>query len=106
MKEITGETKLFGILADPIHHVKTPQRMNEYFARAGYDGVLVPFHARPDNLATVLEGLRRMENLVGIIVTVMNQMAIPELCDEETAKPTKNTKQQVVPSEHARRPNT
>src|SRR3546814_16458216 len=82
MKEITGETKLFGILADTIHHVKTPQRMNEYFARAGYDGVLVPFHARPDNLATVLEGLRRLENLVGIIVTVPHKTAILELCDE------------------------
>src|SRR3546814_4024617 len=62
--------------------VKTPQRMNEYFARAGYDGVLVPFHARPDNLATVLEGLRRLENLVGIIVTVPHKTAILELCDE------------------------
>src|SRR3546814_6546408 len=81
MKEITGETKLFGILADPIHHVKTPQRMNEYFDRANYDGVLVPFHAKPDNLATVLEGLRRLENLVGVIVTVPHKTAVLELCD-------------------------
>lgn len=82
MKEITGETKLFGILADPIHHVKTPQRMNEYLARANYDGVLVPFHAKPDNLATVLEGLRRLENLVGVIVTVPHKTAVLELCDD------------------------
>ena len=51
MKEISGNTRLFGILADPIYHVKTPQRMNEHFARIGFDGVCVPFHARPDNLA-------------------------------------------------------
>lgn len=49
MKEISGNTRLFGILADPIYHVKTPQRMNEHFARIGFDGVCVPFHARPDN---------------------------------------------------------
>ena len=24
MHEITGRTRVFGILADPIHHVKTP----------------------------------------------------------------------------------
>ena len=82
MKEITGETKLFGILADPIHHVKTPQRMNEHFARVGYDGVLVPLHATPDNLATVVEGLRRLENLAGVIVTVPHKTAVLELCDD------------------------
>ncbi|NYT77477.1 shikimate dehydrogenase [Alcaligenaceae bacterium] len=81
MKEITGETKLFGILADPIHHVKTPQRMNEYFARASYDGVLVPFHARSDNLASVVNGLKQLENLVGLIVTVPHKTAILGLCD-------------------------
>ncbi|KAA0893023.1 shikimate dehydrogenase [Pusillimonas sp. ANT_WB101] len=82
MKEITGETKLFGILADPIHHVKTPQRMNEHFVRAGYDGVLVPFHARSDNLASVVNGLKRLENLVGLIVTVPHKTAILGLCDD------------------------
>ena len=39
MQEITGHTRLFGIVADPIYHVKTPQRMNEHFARIGFDGV-------------------------------------------------------------------
>lgn len=82
MKEITGETRLFGILADPIHHVKTPQRMNEHFARAGYDGVLVPFHARADRLASVVDGLKRLENLVGLIVTVPHKTAILGLCDD------------------------
>ncbi|PLC50264.1 shikimate dehydrogenase [Pollutimonas subterranea] len=82
MKEITGATRLFGILADPIHHVKTPQRMNEYFTQAGYDGVLVPFHARPGNLAAVLDGLKRLENLGGIIVTVPHKTAILALCDD------------------------
>src|SRR3546814_13509437 len=56
--------------------------MNEYFDRANYDGVLVPFHAKPDNLATVLEGLRRLENLVGVIVTVPHKTAVLELCDD------------------------
>jgi shikimate dehydrogenase len=82
MKQITGETKLFGILADPIHHVQTPQRMNEHFAALGYDGVLVPLHARSDNLAAVVAGLRGLENLGGVIVTVPHKTAILALCDE------------------------
>jgi shikimate dehydrogenase len=82
MKQISGETKVFGILADPIHHVQTPQRMNEHFASIGYDGVLVPLHARSANLAAVVEGLRRLENLGGFIVTVPHKTAILALCDE------------------------
>lgn len=81
MKEITGETKLFGILADPIHHVQTPQRMNEHFARVQYDGVLVPFHAGSDDLKVVLDGLKRLRNLVGIIVTVPHKSTVLSLCD-------------------------
>lgn len=82
MAEITGTTRLFGILADPIHHVRTPQAVNAYARERGYDGVLVPMHVTPDNLATVVDGLRRMENLGGVIVTVPHKTAIAALCDE------------------------
>ena len=82
MSEITGTTKLFGILADPIHHVKTPQRMNAHFAQLGYDGVLVPMHVRPDALPAAFDGLRQLENLGGLIVTVPHKSAILALCDD------------------------
>ena len=84
MKEISGHTRLFGILADPIHHVKTPQRMNEHFARLGFDGVCVPFHARPAELAQVVQGLRLLQNLGGFIVTMPHKTAILDLVDEAT----------------------
>lgn len=82
VKEITGTTRLYGILADPIHHVKTPQRLNEYFAQIGHDGVCVPFHVTPDTLATVVAGLRQLRNLGGFIVTVPHKTAILQLADE------------------------
>ncbi|KOF54426.1 MULTISPECIES: shikimate dehydrogenase [unclassified Achromobacter] len=82
MKEISGNTRLFGILADPIYHVKTPQRLNEHFARIGFDGVCVPLHARPDNLAAVVAGLRALENLGGFVVTMPHKSAILALVDE------------------------
>lgn len=82
IRQITGSTRLFGILADPIHHVQTPQRMNEYLGKLGYDGVLVPLHAKPGNLAQVVAGLRGLENLAGFVVTVPHKTAILALCDE------------------------
>ncbi|MFC4276560.1 shikimate dehydrogenase family protein [Achromobacter aloeverae] len=84
MKIITGVTRVYGILADPIHHVQTPQRMNEHFAALDHDGVLVPLHAGADTLARVVEGLRGLRNLGGVIVTVPHKTAIVELCDEVT----------------------
>lgn len=82
MKEITGTTRLMGILADPILQVKTPQRMNELLQRLGYDGILVPMHTRAENLTEVVAGLRKLENLAGVIVTVPHKTAVLALCDD------------------------
>lgn len=78
---ITGRTRLYGILADPIAHVKAPQVMHALFAEHGIDGVLVPIHVTPDGLAGVLNGLRRIENFGGFIATVPHKSAMLTLCD-------------------------
>ncbi len=58
----------------------------EAYAQArGYDGVLVPLHVKAEGLATVVEGLKRMENLGGVIVTVPHKTAIAALCDDLSA---------------------
>ncbi len=82
MREITGSTKLFGILADPIHHVKTPQGINRIFEAEGFDGVMVPIHVSSAHLAEVVQGLRRTENFFGFVVTVPHKSAMLALCDE------------------------
>lgn len=82
MAEITGTTRLFAILADPIHHVRTPQAVNAYAKARGYDGVLVPMHVKAEGLSEVVSALRRLENLGGVIVTVPHKTAIAALCDD------------------------
>lgn len=84
MTHITGNTQVFGILADPIHHVKTPQGINRLFDNGGFDGVMVPIHVGADELASVVQGLRRMKNFGGFVVTVPHKTAMPALCDELT----------------------
>ncbi|EEX14659.1 shikimate dehydrogenase [Citreicella sp. SE45] len=81
MNEITGHTRLYGILADPVAQVKTPQVMAEVFARHGVDGVLVPMQVAPDGLRQVVEGLRRMKNFGGFIATMPHKPAMLGLCD-------------------------
>lgn len=84
MHEITGHTRVFGTLADPIHHIKGPQLINALFAEHGFDGAMVPVHVRPAELGTVLAGLRAMQNLDGFIVTVPHKTAMLSHCDTLT----------------------
>lgn len=78
---ITGKTRIFGIVADPIAHVRTPEVMNELFAARHADAVMVPLHVRVEDLETVLAAVRRVRNLAGLIVTVPHKTAVTGLCD-------------------------
>lgn len=84
MTSITGRTRIFGIIADPIHHVKTPEVFNSLLAAEKADGVLVPVHVTPPGLADMLAGFRAMQNLGGFIVTVPHKPSVVDLCDELT----------------------
>ena len=81
LPEITGHTRLFAILADPIHHVRTPQGLNAIMRERGIDGVMVPMHVPAAELRAVVDGLRRMPNFGGCILTVPHKTAIVALCD-------------------------
>lgn len=79
---ITGKTRIYGILADPIFHVKTPELMAEVFRENGIDAALIPIHVKPENLQAALDGLRGHENFGGFIATVPHKSAMLELCDD------------------------
>jgi hypothetical protein len=70
MQEITGRTRVFGILADPIHHVKTPQALNALMEKRGFDGVLAPCQVGAADLAAFVGGAPPDGHLDGFIVTV------------------------------------
>ncbi len=79
---INGNTRVVGILADPIGHVRTPQLFNASVARQGLNAVCVPFHVKPDGLMRFLDGVRQMESLAGIIVTIPHKESVVAACDE------------------------
>ncbi|KMO18519.1 shikimate dehydrogenase family protein [Methylobacterium indicum] len=81
MTEITGRTRVFAILADPIAQVKAPQGLNRIMAERGVDGVMVPLHVAAADLATVVAGLRATRSFGGAIVTVPHKTAIVPLLD-------------------------
>lgn len=83
---ISGRTRLFAIVADPVAHVRTPQALNALFEREGDDAVIVPLEIAAADLATGIKGLRAMRNLGGLVVTVPHKIAAARLCDRLSAR--------------------
>ncbi len=79
---ITGKTKLYGVIADPISHVRAPMVFNPVFAEKGIDAVMLPFHILPQHLEETIRMLILMPNMGGVVVTIPHKMPMAELCDE------------------------
>lgn len=81
-REITGHTQWLAIAADPIHHVKTPQRINALLQSHGINAVMVPLHVEAQNLAALMAALRHVRSFAGMVVTVPHKTQAASLCDE------------------------
>jgi shikimate dehydrogenase len=68
-------TQLFAIVGDPIAQVRSPEVFNRLFHERGVDAVMVAMLVRPSEFASSLLGLRAVENLAGLIVTVPHKAA-------------------------------
>lgn len=84
MESINGKTRLFGIVADPVEQVKTPQSFNNFFIRNSINAVLVPLHISTNGLETALVAFREIKNLDGLVITVPHKTVVTELCDDLT----------------------
>lgn len=81
---INGHTRVIGILADPIGHVRTPQAFNALMASKAINAVVVPLQVVPADLASVVAALARVRSMAGLIVTIPHKESILSLCHELT----------------------
>ena len=72
---ITGKTKLLGVIGDPIEHSLSPVMHNAAIAHLGLDYVYLPFHIKPEDLAAALNGFAVI-GLTGFNVTIPHKQAI------------------------------
>lgn len=68
--KITGTTRLYAIVGDPIAQVRSPEVFTERFAAAGVDAVLLPMHVPADRFDAIVPALMSLGNLDGLLVTV------------------------------------
>jgi shikimate dehydrogenase len=78
---ITGTTRLYAIVGDPIEHVRTPMAFNAIFAARGIDAVCLPVHIGRDDLPRGWAGLKSILNLDGFIVTAPHKAEAAALCE-------------------------
>ncbi|MGI8885640.1 MAG: shikimate dehydrogenase family protein [Gaiellaceae bacterium] len=88
MIQISGKTRLVGLLGWPVDHSLSPQMQNAAFAAAGLDWAYVPLPMPPERLEEAMLGLRAL-GFVGANVTTPHKLAVPRLC--ETNAPSVNT---------------
>lgn len=79
---LTGQTRLFAILGDPIAQAGSPGLFNREFSRQAMQAVLVPMHVTPDALASVISTFRNIQNFDGLVITVPHKFVAATLVDE------------------------
>jgi shikimate dehydrogenase len=83
MKEITGKTKLLGIIGNPIEHSLSPVMHNAALTEMGIDYVYLPFAVKPDNLEQAIAGFAVL-GIYGFNVTIPHKQAVLPYLTEVT----------------------
>ena len=79
MTRITGTTRVFYILGDPVAQVRAPEVYNLLFQQHGIDAALVPLKLPAAALPGFLEHGMRAENIGGFWATIPHKSALAAL---------------------------
>jgi len=80
-RQISGKTKLVGVMGDPIEHSVSPAMHNMALNAMGLDYVYVPFNVKKADLAKAVQAVRAL-NIRGLNVTIPHKVEIISLLDD------------------------
>jgi shikimate dehydrogenase len=86
--DVSGTTKVVGILGWPVAHSLSPRMQNAAFAAAGLDWTYLALPTPPKRLGDAVRGLAAL-GFVGANVTAPHKLAVVSLC--RTEQPSVNT---------------
>jgi shikimate dehydrogenase len=81
---ITGETRLVGLIGDPVSSSLSPAMQNAAFAARGLDWAYVPLPVQSDRLEDALRGLVAL-GFAGANVTAPHKLAVAKLVETDLA---------------------
>jgi shikimate dehydrogenase len=73
--QLSGATRLFPIIGDPVKYAESPVRLTRTFAGRGHNGICVPMQVPAGELDVVMAGLTAAVNVDGILVTMPHKFA-------------------------------
>lgn len=82
MPQISGTTRLYGLMGNPLTTAKSPELLNRMFMEQGADAVCVPLVVKGDDLPAFVAGARAVGNLSGLLVTMPHKQRMLEYVDE------------------------
>jgi shikimate dehydrogenase len=77
---LSGATRLFPIIGDPIRYVQAPMGLTRTFAEHNYDGICLPMQVPAADLNAVMAGLTATRNVDGILVTMPHKFTAFAFC--------------------------
>ncbi|BAK33515.1 putative dehydrogenase [Microlunatus phosphovorus NM-1] len=80
LDQLSGATRLFPIIGDPIKYVESPVRLTRTFGERGYHGICVPMQVSAEDLDAVMAGLTASRNVDGILVTMPHKFTAFGYC--------------------------
>jgi len=80
--DVTGETRLYVVIGDPIVQVRSTALYNKLAAEKGVDAVFVPLQFSAAHFDEAIDGLRSFKNLGGIIPTIPHKARMLSVVDE------------------------
>ncbi|MFT4149932.1 MAG: shikimate dehydrogenase [Paracoccaceae bacterium] len=83
---IDGETAFFPIIGHPIGQVKSPTSLSQIMADRAFNGMVVPVHILPQDLAGWLSQSHGVQNCPGIVVTVPHKGPCLAACTRVSAR--------------------
>ncbi|MDY6939170.1 MAG: shikimate dehydrogenase [Cyanobacteriota bacterium] len=75
LQQITGKTKLLGVIGDPVEHSLSPAMHNAAIADLNLDYAYLPFPIAAENLETAIAGFAAI-GLVGFNITIPHKQTI------------------------------
>lgn len=83
---ITGTTRILGIIGDPIRQVRAPEVWTALFAYNKIDAVCIPMQVAAEDVAALVKSARSLKNYIGLIVTIPHKPAALTYTDHPTQR--------------------
>ncbi len=80
-KATSGESRICGIIGDPIEHSMSPVMHNAAFHKLGLNYLYVPFRVKKEELGKAIAGIRAL-NIRGLSVTIPHKVTVIPFLDE------------------------